>query len=324
MTELSYVLPLRSRDGDGDDDSLDGYLAWLSSRVEVVVVDGSDPSTFRGHGRRWSRSVRHVRPAPALRCLNGKVWGVRTGLRLAGHDRVVVADDDVRYDDASLDRVAELLARAEVVRPQNRFDPLPWHARWDTARTLMNRALGHDHPGTLGVRRSFLLSIGGYDGDVLFENLELVRTVTAAGGRVLDAPSLFVGRRPPTLRRFVEQRPRQAYDDLAQPVKFAAMLAILPAAAIAARLRPRAIVAAAGLAIATAEIGRIRNGGRRGFDRLSPLFAPLWLLERGAMVWVALAERVLRGGYPYAGSVITRAATPTAVLRRRFETTPGG
>ncbi len=113
---------------------------------------------------------------------------------------------------------------ADLVRPQNVFDPLPWHARWDTARMLLNRAFGSDHPGTLGVRRSFLASIGGYDGDVLFENLELVRTVLAAGGRVVDAPGMYVRRRPPTPARFLEQRPRQAYDDLAQPARLAFFL----------------------------------------------------------------------------------------------------
>jgi len=36
------------------------------------------------------------------------------------------------------------LAGADLVGPQNFFDPLPWHARWDSARTLLNRASGGD------------------------------------------------------------------------------------------------------------------------------------------------------------------------------------
>ena len=35
---------------------------------------------------------------------------------------------------------------------------------------------------------------GGYDGDALFENLELVRTVQAAGGRELHATGLYAPR----------------------------------------------------------------------------------------------------------------------------------
>src|SRR5213076_2669193 len=108
----------------------------------------------------------------------------------------------------------------DLVVPQNFFEPRPWHVYWDTTRTLINRAFGYDFPGSVGVRRAVLLGAGGYDPDVLFENLELIRTVQAVGGRVMAPPDLYVRRLPPSSRRFMEQRVRQAYDDLARPVRF--------------------------------------------------------------------------------------------------------
>jgi hypothetical protein len=247
-----------------------------------------------------------------------------TGLRLAGNELVVIADDDVRYDDQGLEQMVQVLAGADLVRPQNYFGPLPWHARWDTARILLNRALGSDFPGTLGVRRSFLRSVGGYDGDVLFENLELIRTVTAGGGRVVDAPALFVRRRPPTVARFLEQRPRQAYDDWAQPIRFAGFLAAGPAIVAMARHRRRGLVLAAGSAILLAGLGRSRDGGREVFDRLSPFLAPLWIGERAVLVWLALIRRLAGHGSPYAGAFIRRAANPSRVLRRRLRSPLSG
>jgi hypothetical protein len=318
---LSYVLPLRRRDGDPDDAGLARYLAWLSGEAEVVVVDGSDEAAFAGHAAAWGGSVRHVRPDPELRCANGKVWGVLTGLEVATRDRVVIADDDVRYDERSLLAIAALLDDADLVRPQNYFEALPWHARWDTARILLNRAVGNDFPGTLGVRRSFLRRIGGYDGDVLFENLELIRTVRAAGGRVVNAPDLFVARIPPTTARFWEQRPRQAYDDWAQPLKLAAFLCAAPATLVAARRRPSILLGAGALAILVANVGRLRDGGAAVFDRRSTAFAPLWLLERSLLSWVALVRRLSGRGCRYAGGVIDRAATRRWRLRRRFRAT---
>ncbi len=325
MTErLTYVLPIRSRPGGEDEASLTDYLRWMSERADVVIVDGSDPETFARHRVAWGRVGTHVPPADDLRCANGKAWGVLTGVRVARSDLVLIADDDVRYDDETLREMGELLRRAELVRPQNYFHPLPWHARWDTARILLNRAVGGDYPGTLGVRRSFLLAIGGYDGDVLFENLELIRTVEAAGGRVLDAPSVFVRRRPPTLSRFLEQRPRQAYDDRAQPFKLAAFLVAGPAIALLARARPRSLALASGAAIVLAQLGRYRGGGAKAFDAVSPILAPAWICERAALSWVAAARRVFRGGCPYAGSVIVRAATPSRTLRRRLRPSAAG
>jgi hypothetical protein len=183
---------------------------------------------------------------------------------------------------------------------------------------LLNRAFGSDHPGTLGVRRSRLASIGGYDGDVLFENLELARTVLAAGGRVVDAPGIYVRRRPPTPARFLEQRPRQAYDDLAQPARLAFFLALGPALGAVAWHRPRGLLLVAAASVLVAQIGRVRHGGNEVFDRVSPFFAPVWLVERACLVWLAVFRRFARGGCPYAGDVIRRAATPPQVLRRRL------
>ena len=56
--------------------------------------------------------------------------------------RVVIADDDVRYDRAALEHAARLLDHSEVVRPQNVFTEWPWHAIWDTGRTLLARVSG--------------------------------------------------------------------------------------------------------------------------------------------------------------------------------------
>jgi hypothetical protein len=318
IDDLSYLLPYRSRPGDGNEEELSRYLEWLSRRVQLIVVDGSEPDLVRAHRERWAWIATHVAPDVDISCRNGKVRGVLTGLRRAAHECVIIADDDVRYDDEALRKMQELLRGADLIRPQNVFDPLPWHARWDTARMLLNRAIGNDHPGTFGVRRSFLATIGGYDGDVLFENLELVRTVRAAGGRVLDAPGVYVRRIPPTPARFLEQRPRQAYDDLAQPARLAFFLALGPALGLVARHRPRGLLVAAGASVLMAQVGRVRHGGSRVFDRLSPFFAPVWMVERACLVWLAVFRRFSRGGCTYAGGVIRRAATPPRVLRRRL------
>jgi hypothetical protein len=253
---------------------------------------------------------------------NGKVAGVMTGVRAARAELLVIADDDVRYSCGALAAVVHHLSDADVVRPQNYFDPLPWHAGWDTSRTLINRAFSADFPGTLGVRRSTLLATGGY-GPVLFENLELIRTVKAAGGREKILPDLFVARRPPTLRHFLRQRTRQAYDDFAQPRRLIAELALLPALAgtaclPAGRRRKCALLGLAAAAVLPAGVGRVRHSGKSVFPMRAVLFSPLWILERAVCVWLALAFRIA-GGMPYAGSRLKMAAHSEAALRRRHQ-----
>jgi hypothetical protein len=249
----------------------------------------------------------------------GKVGGVLTGVRLASHERLIIADDDVRYDAASLHRVAEALGTSHVVRPQNYFSPLPWHARWDSGRMLLNRMSGGDWPGTLGVRRSVLRATGGYDGRAMFENLELVRTVLAAGGREAVLLDVLVERRPSTTAHFWSQRVRQAYDELARPARLAAQLCVLPLSVLGVATIGWSALAGGALLIAgMAELGRRRAGGTRVFPATGSLWAPAWVAERAVCSWLAVGSRLALGGVPYRGTVLRHAATPSRVLRARL------
>ena len=324
MMDVEYVLPLRwAADDPAELADLTGYLGGLCGEVAVTVVDGSPPAVFAAHAAAWrDLPVRHLPPDADLDFAMGKVNGVWTALRRPGPERAVIADDDVRWPLPALRTAVGLLEGADVVRPQNVFVPAPWHARWDTGRTLLNRAVAADWPGTLAVRRSALARAGGYDGDALFENLELVRAVQAVGGTERPVLDLYVPRRPPTAAHFRGQRVRQAYDSLAQPGRLAVELALLPAAALAlAGGRPGALLGGALAAAGLAEVGRRRAGGAAVFPADAALWAPLWLAERAVCSWLAVGAR-LRGGVPYRDRRLPLAAHSPRRLRRRAA--PGG
>jgi glycosyl transferase family 2 len=327
----AYVLPLRWTEA-GPIEELASYLREVAAEVgEVLVVDGSPPDLFERHANALAGVARHLRPHRDLGFPMGKVNGVITGIRECASESIVIADDDVRYDPSSLRRTLALLAEADLVRPQNYFDELPWHARWDSARTLLNRVFTGDpafpvgdFPGTLAVGRDAFLDSGAYDGNALFENLELMRTIRAAGGTVISPLDLYVARRPPSARHFLSQRVRQAYDDLAVPIRFAAFLALAPMAAeLLRRDRVRWLGAAALASVAVAEIGRRRAGGRRYFSPTGSLLAPVWIAERSLCCWVALAER-RAGGVRYGDRRMRYAATSLRRLKRRYSAAPTG
>jgi hypothetical protein len=322
---VSYVLPLRwTRPGPIEE--LSAYLSRLGEAVdETLVIDGSPPRLFEQHAEALRGLARHIAPHPDLDFHMGKVNGVVTGIRECSHERVVLADDDVRYGPGALRRVAALLDEADLVRPQNHFDELPWHARWDTARSLLNRVFTGDpafpvgdFPGTLAVRRSAFLDSGAYDGDALFENLELMRTIRAAGGIVVTPLDLYVARRPPSAEHFLSQRVRQAYDDFAMPGRLAAFLTIVPLSALQLRRgNTRRLLGAALVSTAVAELGRRRAGGADRFPLSGSLLAPAWILERAVCSWLAVGAR-LRGGVRYGDRRLSLAATPMRLLRRRY------
>ena len=308
---MEYILPLKWKEAFQEAE-LTEYLEQLSQWIDVTVVDGSPENVFQAHHRAWSQWVRHVTPAGPSQP-NGKVHGVLTGLELARHELIVIADDDVRYALGNLQEIEKLLHDTDLVRVQNYFDPLPWHAKWDSARSLINRAFDSDYPGTLALRHSALPD--GYRGDVLFENLELIRTIVARGGTECRADHLLVLRRPPTAAHFRGQRIRQAYDSQAQPFRLCAELSLLPLT-ILLRRRPIALGSLAAGTMLVAEWGRRRV--RHVFPFSTVLFAPLWVGERAITSWIALARRAT-GGIPYAGGRLIKAASCTRDLRKAAE-----
>lgn len=311
--QATYVLPLKS--------TKKAELAELAAYVnalpvdQVIVVDGSEPDAFDELARRLISRVLHIRTDADIPGRNGKVRNVLTALRRAENERIVIADDDVRYRTENLRDVLDALDSAEVVRPQNYFDPLPWHALLDTGRTLINRALDGDWPGTLAFRRSCLPR--GYNADVLFENFELVRTIKARRGREAVARNIYVLRRPPSTAHFFSQRVRQAYDEFARPVRLGAALVILPLVAVSLATRMWVVpIALLALTLALATFGRMRDDGKRYFPALAIAAAPFWVFERALCAWLALYLRLRYGGVRYAGGILRDAASTATELRR--------
>lgn len=315
MLAATYVLPLRWADTRATAE-MTRYLDRLAGQLDVIVVDGSPLEVFEHHAEQWGHLVKHVPPDRDLRFVNGKVNGVTTGVRASGHRAVVVADDDIRFDAGSLRRTVELLADHQMVIAQSYFDPTPLHALWDEARILLNRAVGVHFPAAIGIDRDLFMKIGGYDGDLLFENLELMRSMRFAGARTAAPTDLFVRHLAPESSAFWSQRVRQAYDDFTLPHRMALWLSLAP---LMMRARGRSLLIGAAASIGVAELGRRRGGGGRVYPVAASLLAPAWLVERAICSWIAVFHLVVNDGVPYRDGVVKRAATPPGQLRRRIE-----
>ena len=291
----------------------DYFRSLSAANCEVLVVDGSPEPVFQQHSEVWRAVCRHEKVDHSFGFLNDKVNGIHTGVRLAPTEKIILADDDIRYAAAEIDRVCELLDEFEVVRPQNFLSPLPWWGRMEAARMLINRATLRtaDYPGTCAFRRQTMLRVGPYDGDVLFDNEEIIRHFAREGASVNYAINLFVQKRPPTLRKWKEQRPRQAYEDFALRTKTALFLAIpLLAAAFAALFGWKGIALWLGLILVgstgLAAFGYLRGKARQHFPVSVCFFAPLWVLERSASTYWALYWHLARGGYPFGDKILSK------------------
>ena len=312
MKGCTYLLPIRRAAFDeAEAESLRGYFEELTAAgCEPLVIDGSPDDVFAQQDRLWSDVCRHKHVDRHYGYLNDKVNGVHTGIALASHEKIILADDDVRYSAANIRETCDLLEQFEVVRPQNYLCPLPWWARMEAARMLINRATLRtaDYPGTCAFRRATMLRVGHYDGDVLFDNEEIIRHFARRRASICYANNLFLQKRPPSFRKWLEQRPRQAYEDFPLRAK-TTIFFLIPFGLLGALVIGRFVVAFVALvlvSIAFAVCGRARGDAAKFIPRSIPLFAPLWILERSISTYGALYWLVTRGGYPFGDQLLTK------------------
>jgi len=311
----SFILPiLRAHLDQIEIESFADYFRSLrAASCEVLIVDGSPLSVFAEHKNAWEGLATHIPPDPQYTYLNGKVNGVHTGVDLASCERIILADDDIRYTTADVKRMCHLLDKFEMVRPQNFISPLPGWARLETGRILVNRGVlrAGDYPGTCGFRRSTMHRVGPYDGDVLFDNEEIVRHFALNGARIHYALDFFIQKRPPTFTKWLEQRPRQAYEDFVMRAKTAAFLCVLPAIIslgflFSVRASLLLVAALSFLAVLLSGRGLLRDAAYKVFPVISPLYSPLWIFERSLSVYWAVYWRVRYGGYPFGQRLLSK------------------
>ncbi len=296
FTDAEYVLTVRWHE-PGPIDAVARYVARVAEWMPVTVIDDSAPALAAAHARALPDAVRHHRPGQnAAIGDHGAARGVHTG-RLPGlRPRVIIAAHDVRYDRDGLMALLAAAPEADIVLPQTVLRPQPWQARWDTARSLVTRAVvsarfAGDEGATAVVCRDTFQAVGGMESRLLHDIPELQRTIDSVGGEVVTALDVYVDRLAPSVPRFWHQRIGQAGDSFARPARVAGELALLPSILLAAR-RPPLLAAVALGTVVVAEVGRRRAGGADHYRADAALWAPVWVAERAVGAWAAIARRL--------------------------------
>jgi hypothetical protein len=156
-----------------------------------------------------------------------------------------------------------------------------------------------------------MLNIGHYDGDVLFDNEEIIRHFAYHGCTIAFANDLFVEKRSPLFRKWIEQRPRQAYEDFGLRSKTALFLILIPLLFLAGLFYGGKgvgvyLATVSFLSFSLALRGRLRGRAAEFFPLQCCFFAPLWILERTLSTYAALYWYFRRGGYPFGDRLLTK------------------
>jgi hypothetical protein len=287
-------------------DSLDlrPFAEYLSTvgvaGCEVIVLDSSEAVDEHRRILRWV--ARHI-------AVNEPVDVVRTAAQVASCDKIIIADDNVRYNVADLTELCAMLDAHEVVEAQDYLEPMPWWGGIDAGRMLVYRGIDPhpDRGATFGFRRSLLRGLRGFDAA---GSTDPVRVLALHGAEVVSASELFVRRCPPQLAEWLRERPREAGLDFDVPAKSAFFFALIPMAILltlmgSGRLAIGYISAVAFASLVLAVRGRMGAGAF--FPLRACLYAPVWVFERSVSVYWALLQRM-------SGTVVEQ--QPEFILRR--------
>ena len=280
----SYFVILDPRTTD-----LSEFAAYLSTIAvagfEVIVAEL--PDAFDEHDRVLRWVCQHVRIRPQHRSFSGAIDPLRVAMDVASCDKVVAADERVRYSVRALHEINALLDAHEVVEPQDYFDPLPWWGGIDAGRMLMHRGIEPlpDHGATFGFHRGVLRGLRAIDASAAIGDPP--RRLASQGAEVFSALEVFVRRLPPLLGEWIRQRPRHADNTF--------FFGVLPIALLLSSLGGLRLALCYAAAISLASLAlamRGRVGAAQFFPWRACLYAPLSVLERSLSVYWALLRRL--------------------------------
>jgi hypothetical protein len=288
----------RDREPADDLRDLASYLSTIAvAGCEVIVVDGSPSPIFESNRAVLRWVSRHIATRPRHRNFTGGIDTVRTAVDVSSCDKIIVADENVRYESNAIESICDLLDLHEVVEPQDYFEPLPWWSGIEAGRMLVHRGVEPlpDHGATFGIRKSSVRGLRGIDIVAWSNGEDAVRRLASQGAEVFSACDVFVRRLPPPLDHWLRDRPRQADGDFAMPLKTAFFFALLPLAILMATFGGIKLAGGYAGAIAFASIVlavRGRGGASSFFPLRACLCAPLWVFERSVSVYWALFRKL--------------------------------
>lgn len=285
----SYILPLaRVREDPHEMLELLLYFRELAAAgCEVIVVDASSPSVHAEHQAAWGSTARVLRPDPACFGFDPKRACIDSGITAASHERLIVADDDVRYAPDDLSRVASMLDYYEMVRPRDYIRPGCRASTMEAVRTLVARAAQADQDSlaTCALLRSARRRAGS-TACVRAGPWDLLRDLAPRDVRLCSAEDVFIRR----VMRADPERPRRASMAFLSILPLAVLLAVTLGMGAALTY---ASVLSAGMVV-VALVGRCGGAGRV-LPAWLALYAPLWLARESLSSLRALARTARRG-----------------------------
>ncbi len=246
---------------------------------------------------------------------NKKMLNILAALQVTDAENVIVLDDDSELSQEVMILILDALREVGYVRTMVRFSKLTVANVIDLCGIFVVNVTTPDKQfwGMQAFHKRSVELLSNVDRNTVFDELTVFRHLMGHGvahSYLKDVAITSHCRR--TVRDFMEQRARYAYENLAYPLRTTIFCSLIPTFVLAlafqglrAAWTMTAAISAAVVLVSICGWTSSRRAHRHHF--FVNFAAPIWLLLQASFVWVAVAQ-ILLGGKRFSGERLRRAA----------------
>jgi hypothetical protein len=315
---ISIIVPIKVPNVSYLSGFAESYNRLLSSEhlqdLQIIIANDSSPEIYETVASWFSTSkVIHFRPSTDEKIgANDKVNSIFAAMEHVTSEEVLLLDDDFRPSVDSIRRFRAALRNYSCIKSMVTYiDPSFSDLINGCGIFILN--LVHSERqfcGHLGFKLRDIREVGMPNPHGLFDELAFERQFKRAGKTIGFEPQIFLELVTHGTGKFLEQRVRYAYENMAYPFRFGLFLSVLPIIVLAMVLSNFYtalffVLALTLIVLVITLIGQLSFGADK-FPRYTWLFGPVWFWFYPFTTWVALVCYI-RGGIWFGGRQVRRA-----------------
>lgn len=300
---VSIIIPLKSTNTDAVIAllryivSLNNDLAYLFDNYEIIIVDECrrDIAILIENAIENTSKIVHIVPASEDRTGNNdKLNGIYAAVKIVKYNYIFIVDDHYRITGEKFLVALQYFEIYDMFKVVPVFDKYTFSVMLDEAgfffRSFVNKT--KQYAGHIALKHELFVKYGFPCRDALYDEYVVEKYYQDKGCSVGFPPQVFFSATQKiTTKKFLEQRIRYAYENIAFPLRFIIHLLFLPSFVIGvlANLKVTVIL----LLIYSIFIAFISFVGQRIYGAESMpkylfMLAPIWHLFYWVTSWISL------------------------------------
>lgn len=300
---ISIIIPIKSSNADNVLSlikyiiSLNNDLAYLLNNYEIIIVDECKYDIYMliDHAIENINNIVHITPESEDRTgKNDKLNGIYAAIKIVSYSYIFIVDDHYRITGEQFLTAVQYFEIYDEFKVVPVFDNYTFSVMIDEAgfffRSIVNRT--KQYAGHIALKHELFVEYGFPPRDALYDEFVVEKFYRDKGGSVgFPSHVFFSATQKINTKKFLEQRVRYAYENIAFPLRFIVHLLFLPSFILGVMIDLDMtflllLIYCLFIAI-TSFVGQYIYGAE-DMPKYMFIFAPIWHLFYWITSWIAL------------------------------------